>query len=190
MTDFCILDDEVDTNELWVSDYEAIDFLEFEARAGEALEADGAVATLVVDDDTKTRPQILIGIHPFLVVSESFRQTVKSVAGDQVQFFPVVVEYCDEAIEGEPYWFLNTLNNVACVDKEKSDLEISEISGIPIGVHKLVLDESALEGRDLVRVDEFPTILLVSKRLRSALESAGVPKRHFTNVSDYSDDDD
>lgn len=189
MSNYFILDEKVDESELWVADYDAIEFLDFQSREGSALEAEGPVATLIVDDDSKSHSHLLSGIQPFPVVSETFRQVVLDLDKDRVQFFPVVVSYCDEPIESEPFWFLNVLENVACLDTKKSDLEISALSGIPTEVYELVLREDKLSGRHLVRMDEFPTILLVSQELRERLERAGLPSRHFMNIEDYSDED-
>jgi len=94
--------------------------------------------------------------------------------------------------EVKDYWFIHVWNRIACLDNEKSELELYDDGSI-FGIEKLVLNEKILRlfelrKRQIFELTEDTSVLLIHKTIKDAIESVN-PKgcRFFKATEWYSD---
>ena len=98
-----------------------------------------------------------------------------------------------ESSEANEYWFVHIWNRIACLDKEKSELECSK-SGMSIfGIDKLVLDETILDCFDLSKrlifeLSEKTSVTLVHKSIKDSIMSIDPTGVRFFKASEWNSD--
>lgn len=119
------------------------------------------------------------------VVSGRAAAVFREVAGPDVELVPVKVEG-----EAEPYYIMNALRAIDCVDEQRSEgiRRWGPEDGQPnrIGDYKpfdrLRVDPTRTEGRDIFRIKRCLVYLIVSERLKQALEQANLTGLDFVPV--------
>jgi len=104
---------------------------------------------------------------------------------DQMQLFPISVEG-----QSDPYFLMNLLRVIRCIDdercKEVAYRTVEEGYESRIGEYRKVvdmrIDPSKVGGVEIFRPWGWQTTLIVSERVRSAMEEAGVTGAFFTEV--------
>jgi len=74
------------------------------------------------------------------------------------------------------YWFIHVWNRIACLDKDKSDIEYDEVDGKIWGIEELVLNEDILNkfnlGKRLIfELTEFSSVLLIHKSIKEIIDA-------------------
>lgn len=129
------------------------------------------------------RPDILAGVIVTPVVSERFADLLRDAEPEHVELHPVEVACGGKAKGG--YFFLNVLHNVAAVDRDASDVDISESYGDIEGVRRLVLRDDAVGKRSIFRLAELPSELWVRDSLKARIEEAGITGLRFTPLEEF-----
>lgn len=104
---------------------------------------------------------------------------------DEVQLFPARVEG-----QNDPYFILNVLHVLRCIDDSRCEevrfYTASDSQPEKVGQYRTVvglrIDSSRAQGRHIFRPWGWPVALLVSERLKEAIEEAGVTGAKFTEV--------
>ncbi|HYV47712.1 MAG TPA: DUF1629 domain-containing protein [Myxococcaceae bacterium] len=119
------------------------------------------------------------------IASQRAAAIFREIAGPDVELIPVTVEG-----ESEPYFIVNAIHAVDCVDEARSEgiRRWGPEDGRPerIGDYKpfdkLRIDPTRTEGRDLFRVKRCLVYLIASDRLKTALEGANLTGLRFIPV--------
>lgn len=165
-----------------------IDGPEISLGRGRRLEEDpGAFAfELRVDpgaDPAEFPPLDLHYPPPALPLFSKRMKTVLAAAGvDNIDYYPATVTY--QPTGGAlAYELANVIGVAEGVDRERSTFEASETGVIEV-FSKLALDESKFRGRHMTRLYELLRLLIVSRRVKDAIETAGL-----TGILIVSDDE-
>ncbi|MEM6807829.1 MAG: DUF1629 domain-containing protein [Pseudomonadota bacterium] len=169
----------------WVSSYDAVKGVDSGYSKGAPLRIRGAAAELKLSTESSIETDLLSGVFSYPVVSERLRSTISRYEPENCQFFPVRVVKGDGSPTETPYYFMNVLDNRACFDWGASTYEEGRNRKMPLDVTRLVVLESEIEDRHLVRIREIPSLMLVSKALQSEIESSNMLGVQFLPVSDY-----
>ncbi|RKG57784.1 hypothetical protein D7V80_39370 [Corallococcus sp. CA054B] len=110
------------------------------------------------------------------IVSEAVAKIFKTLASDNVQLFPVL-------IDGEPerYFVVNATKVIDCIDEARcrevhhydEDDHPPELEGEYNWIYGLRIDPSKTEGAHVFRPKRFKTAFIVSEDVKSALEAVG-----------------
>lgn len=109
------------------------------------------------------------------VVTSNVATILASVAGENIQRVPVVVES-----RKEEYEIVNVISRVECIDKIASEIQWFEegndvrpdLAGKPEMITKLVIDSSQAEGYHMFRPKGWEVVVIVSDLVKDALEAA------------------
>jgi len=101
------------------------------------------------------------------IVSEKFLNVWKTLQVDNYQVFPITVKFPNEELAG--HYILNIVGLVACIDRDASELQMYK-SRI-MRILDLVLDTTQVS-LDLFRVHGYPLAIMISERMKQALEDA------------------
>lgn len=96
------------------------------------------------------------------VVSQRIREILERMAPGNCQFLPVTVQYKRRTIDAGPYWVLNILNVVDCLDMVKSTIRPSKVLPSGMAVLEMVIRHELIPGNVLicrVKHDEFNVLI-------------------------------
>ncbi|MDB4987648.1 MAG: hypothetical protein JWN04_2826 [Myxococcaceae bacterium] len=122
--------------------------------------------------------------RPGLVVSDEIRKVLERAGVDNIQYFEAQlhIEFAEEPIRG--YWLANVIGMVSCVDPDASTFEPSfgsetgELRGFEV-------DPAQTYGLSLFRLAEDPRLVVVSNRVRAALEATHLRGLLFQETRTY-----
>jgi hypothetical protein len=86
---------------------------------------------------------------PRPVVAPRIRDALELLGLDGVQWVPADVSVRPGDVRR--YWLLHVYRELACIDREHSQLDVDEDDGAVLGIEKLVLDEQTLQEVPLER---------------------------------------
>jgi len=114
------------------------------------------------------------------MVSDCLRSAILEVAPDDVQFLPVTVRYRDRPVtEKGPYWVLNVIKMIDCVDPARSVLSSAPDRYGQPWYWAVRLDAKKLQNRvHMFRAFHSSEIIFASDTVRRYLE-----KRKFTGLT-------
>lgn len=187
MASFYILETIVEDDDLFVNEYDAPDEIEFGYSKGRPIARTRDRTRLFCEcSKTKRKTDYLAGIHLFPIVSSNFMKLLVTKEVEDLEFHPVDL-ICEGTNEvGRSYYFMNVLNNIECFDRKNSKFETPMYDDQLIAeVYYLAINEEAIRGRDLVRMAEIPSTILVSDRLRTAIEASGLSGIEFMKLEDF-----
>lgn len=110
-----------------------------------------------------------------------------------VQFIPAKVRNPNDAsAEPHDYWFMHVWNRIACLDKEKSELEVLP-SGRIFNIDKLVLNENTLDMFELNKrmifgLTEKTSVVLVHQHIKDAISSVQPKGVRFFKANEWNSD--
>jgi len=119
------------------------------------------------------------------VASERAAAVFREIAGKDVELVPLEVEG-----RSEQYYIVNAIRTADCVDEVRSE-EVSrfgpedgrpDLLGEYRSIRLLRIDPSRTGGLDIFRVRKFEVALIVSERLKEALERANLTGLYFKPV--------
>lgn len=101
------------------------------------------------------------------VASAGFVEALRAVV-DNFEAYPVDIVDPKKRVTG--YFVLNVVGRVACMNRAATRATfIDDDSDVILRVKKLALDPNKASGLDLFRLDEFELLVLVSSRVKKAL---------------------
>jgi hypothetical protein len=107
-----------------------------------------------------------------LLMSPKLIDCLKAVPVESLQFFPAQVTYAPTG-EAVDYQIANIVGTVSALDQEASDCEIDE-DGFVETFFTLRLDPARVADHDLFRMYESFHTIIISRRVREALEAAKI----------------
>lgn len=132
-------------------------------------------------------------IAPDPVVSKRIVDILLPLDLHGVQFVPAKVRNPrDPFSEPRDYWLIHVWNRIACLDKEKSELEFYDDGSI-FGIDKLVLNEKTLamfelRKRMMFELSEDASVLLVHQWVKDAIESVHPKGCRFFKATEWNSD--
>ena len=135
----------------------------------------------------------LVDFHvaPRPVVSKKIVDALMSIDLYGVQFVPAIVSNPkDPFSEIKDYWYMHVWNKIACLDKEKSEIDYDEVDGKIWDIDKLVLDEKTLSlfdlrKRQIFELAEKTPLLLIHQTVKDAIESVNPKGCRFFKVDEW-----
>ena len=140
----------------------------------------------VLDLEKKTaKPVDLVGgMTTVPIVSGRMRMVVEALP-DHVEFYPVRLVLPKDPKLDYRYFAMNVLHNVNAFDREKSEYTDFDYSPVVLRVTKLAIVESRVGTRNIFRLTNYPSLLIVSAKVREAFEAASLIGLQFTAIADY-----
>ncbi len=121
-----------------------------------------------------------------LLVNSRVRAVFEGVELDNVQYVDARLVDARSGHVVAPLWIANVLGRVRAVDRQRSDVTWYRDGAIQF-IDSLVLRAPPAGGwGHLVRLDEYPPLLLASDTLKRALESAGITGFTFSRPEAFS----
>lgn len=127
------------------------------------------------------------------VVSKRIVDALTPLGLHGVQFIPAKVRNPrDPFSEPRDYWFVHVWNHIACLDKDKSELELYDDGSI-FGIDKLVLKEKTLAMFELRKrmmfvLSEDVSVILVHQQVKDAIESVHPKGVRFFKAAQWNSD--
>jgi hypothetical protein len=183
---YSILKKHVNKGEVFIEQYQAPDILEEKYQSGSSLAFIKEPIQLFYQFKTNNKTDYISGIHLFPVISQRFKEVLFKLDVDYLEFLPVHL-ICEKTKEVDSFYsLLNILNNISCLDREKSEYEtVPDFEDIIFGLTHLVIREENLQGRGLARMQEIPSVILVSSQLRKFIEEEALAGVKFQSLEDY-----
>lgn len=142
----------------------------------------------------KFRDRLSVYVHhsvPLLVVSEAAQQLLNEVAPDQVEFYPLTLNFGKEAVSD--FKIVNVLHKIDCVNYEESEIDFEFYDDNDVGegpiytIDSLVLDESIIPRPLniflLGRNDD--SIIIIHERLKEMIKERGLSGFLFCKLEDF-----
>jgi hypothetical protein len=129
----------------------------------------------------------LYGPGTSLFVNNTVRQLFALSEVDNVEYLPLkIINHKGRAVE-EPYFIVNILTRVDCIDTAQSQVEWNDINPDAIsGVDKLIIDEAPLsEGARLVRPVHLDFAMLIHRSLAHEIQARKLRGFAFTEITEY-----
>ena len=132
------------------------------------------------------RSEINLTWHQMCVVSTRIAEAIVETAERDIQLIPVSI-----AGDSDEWCLVNPLWIIDCLDHERSiitnyypdDFEQPAKAGTPRGILRLVIDPERVGNHDLFRVKDWTMAIIVSDRLRLALEETWALGLRFEQVT-------
>jgi hypothetical protein len=142
--------------------------------------------TLSDADDGFLTDNLVAPALPGLLISSRLRAVLDESGVDNIQYFPVDLTRSNGAASFDGYFIANIIGRVACTDFERSDIVMNaELPPMIDGINKLALDEDSVQDLDIFRLGELFVAIIVSSRLKDAIERSGVSGVAFQAVDEY-----
>jgi hypothetical protein len=120
--------------------------------------------------------------RPFVVVTDRMRAALERTGVDNIQYFEARVqrEWSEQIEQG--YWLMNVIGVLTCVDHLASGLD----DDTPLSdITSLVIDPERTYGFGIFRLAEDIRMIVVSPRVQTALQAAGLRGVLFQDASRY-----
>ncbi|HEY6881547.1 MAG TPA: DUF1629 domain-containing protein [Polyangiales bacterium] len=120
---------------------------------------------------------------PCPIVSTAMRRVLEQTGVDNIEYVAarLEMEFFDEPMEG--YWVCNVIGTLSCVDREASSFEPG---ARPDGeLRSFQIDPARAYGLGLFRLAEDPRLVVVSRRVRAALEAVTLRGLAFQDTDTY-----
>lgn len=188
MAPFFVIDLISNPDDIYIERYAVPDVIEQSYSKGVPLPEAGPLK-LYCANTAGRRVDFVDGIQFFPIVSDAFKDLLEAEQVSHVEFHAAQLVFAGEPPEGG-YWLLNILDNVAALDRDRSRFRLfSGTDDVIVSIDELVLREEALQGRDIVRLAEMRSVILVSARLRASIEAAGLTGFAFQPTDKFKTDE-
>lgn len=109
-----------------------------------------------------------------LLINERVKNVFDTLNIENVQYCSAKLIEQDSGEVNDDYFLANIVGKYACVDKDKSELEYFSDGEIEF-IDSLALDlDPAVDYGHIFRLAEFPTLIVISTKLKENLEEAAV----------------
>ncbi len=102
--------------------------------------------------------------------SPRFKKVIEESVADNIQFFPVLIQDGSGNVRDD-YFLFNVIGRVSVVDMDASDY--TDFEGEIFRLNSLAL-RIDIPHLDMLRVDEYDELIIVSERIRHHLEAAAL----------------
>lgn len=185
---FYLLNRLITEGDLYIWEYKAPELYD-EYSNGQSIDVDDSKSPpikLFYKDGNYRKTDYLAGIFSFPIISNRFRQLLIDANTTCIEFHPVQLICQKTKAVDDTYSFLNILDSISCFDWDNSEFERGFIrEDVVREVRKLRVIEDKIRGRDLVRIEEIPSAILISGRLCNLIESANITGVAFQRIEDF-----
>lgn len=121
------------------------------------------------------------------IVSERLKGLLVEKSGAEIEFLPVRIRNQKERMLDEPYYVMNPLGSIPCMDRERSEFKDSALNPDQVRKFlKLVLDESKIPSEaKLFRLAEKKNLVLTREDLAKDILRAGCDGMIFVDLEDF-----
>jgi hypothetical protein len=121
-------------------------------------------------------------LHHIDIVSEDIKNAFVEFDAARIECYPVEVKRKYH----KPFFFINILDNINCLDIEKSGCEeILPNTKVFTKINRLVLDEQKIAGRHFFRIQHHDSPIVISEAFKNKLESLQSPVLKFIPLTEY-----
>ena len=130
---------------------------------------------------------ILPNVLGLQLISETVKMLLEEHAQVELEFLPIRIRNHKKRIEEKPYYILNVLDPVFCMDLEKSDYVTDSLDKTQMfTISHLHFDENKLpKDRKLFRLGEKNTLFIIREDLADKLSESGCTGLNFVPQTDY-----
>ena len=188
MKDFFILKRYVNEGDIFIDEYTDPSSYGKNFATGEHITDDSDdITQLYYKHKTHRKTDYVGGIFSFPVVSERFKKKLVQFDADNLEFHSVKLT-CKKTNESDnSYSFTNILNHISCFDREKSEFTTSPLAPqVILKVQKLALKEENIQNRNIFRIKEIRSVILVSSKLKEEIEKQDFTGITFIDVESFS----
>ena len=123
----------------------------------------------------------------FKIVSGPLKNLIEENASCDLEFLDVSIRDHRGQLVEEPYYILNILEVVSCVDHDKSDYEVSSFDDTKVhSFRHLYLDTDKIpKNANLFRLGEKTNLIIIRQNLSDILVDAGMTGLNFVKLEDY-----
>lgn len=137
------------------------------------------------DDGFLTDNLVAPGV-PGLLISSRLRGVLEQCGVDNIQYFPVNMRLSDGTILFNEYSIANIIGRVSCIDFTQSDIVADDGPPLVIdSIDHLVLKQDNTHELDVFRLGEFFVAIIVSSRVKDAIQRSGVSGVEFYAIDEY-----
>ncbi len=112
-----------------------------------------------------------------MLLSERALTIFRQAGVDNLEVFKAVVTWQDDP-QPLPYQVVNIVGAVNGLDRDRSEVQMGKRDRV-IGIERMVLDESRLRSHLLVRLQEHILLMVAHRRVKDAVEAAGLSGFRF-----------
>lgn len=120
-------------------------------------------------------------VHSLIIISETIKSCIQKHCKDKLQYHPVNLQRSSDRL----FFILNILNVIDAIDYETSVYsEIIPNTKVLKKIDKLILDQSKIKDSSIFTL-QGRTEIIISEKLKIALEKLDLEVMQFINVNDY-----
>ena len=184
LSNYYLLNRNINENDIWVKSYKVPEAYDWNYSDGISIKNTNTSGELFYQNNKSLKTDYVAGIQSFPVVSKKFKELLENL-NDPLEFHHVkLVQVISELVDND-YYFLNILENIECFDWDNSEYEKLPVSQAPTDVEKLVLETHKIGKRNIIRIAELQSLILVSDNLRNLIESCELTGIEFQNIENY-----
>jgi len=157
---------------VYVTDTKIPESLRYHTTEGIPLEITEKI-NLDLKNTTKAYPDFMGATEHVPIVSEKFKQLLESLPDSKYfQFFECALP---NGKADQNYYYLNILENIECLDREKSECRFDEDNPkIVWRIFKLVMKMDKVTDRNLFRMQEYKSSIFISPFLENKLKEENI----------------
>jgi uncharacterized protein DUF1629 len=135
--------------------------------------------------DPKLRiTDLVLGLFNFPIVTDKLKKIFADLEPANTEFQEVEILHKKKPLAMS--WYVNVLNNVDCIDRKRSDLDIDPTDDAITKIRKLVLKPEAVQNRHAFRMQGFEADLVVSETFQKTAVAAKVTGVEFVELAKFS----
>lgn len=135
------------------------------------------------EDPLDFPPQDIVGPNRSLLFSKRFVELLDGLGVDNVQYIDAEVTY-EPTGEQVEYKAANVVGVASGLDMEHSAVLLSPRGNV-LNIEVMCFDEDALRGQTMFRLEESRMLIVVHRRVKEAVEDAGLSGFLFVSDAEY-----
>jgi hypothetical protein len=140
-----------------------------------------------LDPDYGGMPKAMYDEEAVPVMRDDVVDALRRAGVDNLQLFEAVLREPKSGKEHTAYKAFNVIGLVACAEPAASELMGTSSSDVgDVDFHGLVIDDSKTHGLLLFRLAEAVSAIVVHRKVREAIEGAGIPGFIFYGPGEWS----
>lgn len=138
------------------------------------------------DNDGPLTDDLVIFSHRCLAHSDRLMRVLRKAGVDNIDYYPLRIVRETTGDVYQTHEAANILDVIFCVDQEKSVLDIDDENPLHIWfIDRLALKEERLGDTTCFRLGERPSTVIVHRRIKEAIEAAGITGPVFLPAEGY-----
>src|SRR3712207_5509476 len=118
------------------------------------------------------------------IASDKLKSALTAFGVDNVDYFPVELVHPRKRVPEPGYWLVNVVGRVNCVDVANSTVHAGA-GGRGVDLESFKIDEARAPEQPIFRLDEDPTLIVITEQLKEHLEAAGLAGVKLQPTEDF-----